>query len=125
MKTYGRLFIVLLMLSFTAPAAARCVADGETFTVKEGISACIEPGKGHKIVHCTVSAFQQSSYLLITHTNFIADSPYHMPKDAIYIDENEKRLVFTGLGIDKTARLEFHYFGPWDPSYQFDMTCSW
>lgn len=117
--------IITAALLFNARAQADCAGDGQLFTVKEGIEACIMLGKGHKIVHCSISGLQQSSYLLVTHTDFIADSPYHTPQEAIYLDANEQRVVFTGFGVSEKAHVVFHYFGPWDPSYQFDMTCSW
>lgn len=117
--------IFIAALLFNAHAYAECAGDGQLFTVKEGVSACINLGKGHKIVHCTVSGLQQSSYLLVSHTDFIADSPYHLPQEAIYLDTNEQRIVFTGFGVSDRAHVVFHYFGPWDPSRQFDLTCAW
>jgi hypothetical protein len=117
--------LALILLFFAPSVFARCAGNGEIFTVKEGISACIEPGVGHKIIHCQVSGLQQNAYLLISHTNFVADSLYHLPKEAIHINDNNQRIVFSGLGISKDSEIIFHYFGPWDPSYQFDMTCSW
>ena len=131
------LFCTLVLAAvFAGEAQAQCAGNGQLFPIKEGVSQCIMLGRAygpegtqyepaHRIVHCTVSGLQQSSYLLVSHTDFIADTPYHLPQEAIYITHNEQRIVFTGLALTPRAEVVFHYFGPWDPSYQFDLTCSW
>lgn len=118
--------IVLLLLTgpVHAAQAEHCAQNNEIFTVKHGTSVCINPGSGHKVVHCVVTGLQQNAYLLVTQTGFTADSPYHIPKAAIHINHNQQRIVFGGVATPG-SEVVFHYFGPWDPSYQFNLTCGW
>lgn len=119
--------ILLLGLIASGSAYAECVqvGRGETFLVKEGLSSCLNVSGGHKIVHCVVTGLMQNSYLLVTPTSVEANSLYRVPQTAILIHYNQQRLVFTGFGSRDEAELVFHYFGPWDPSYQFNLTCTW
>lgn len=102
-----------------------CVNSGDTFHVTEGVSECIVVGKGHRTVRCVVSGLQQAANLLVTETGFAASSLYTIPTDAIPIIKNGQLMVFAGYGATKNSRIVFEYYGPWEPSYRFDMTCSW
>lgn len=127
-KCFKALSVVSLALFsvFSATLAfADCASNGATFHVAEGISGCVNIGTGHKVIHCTTSGLGQNANVLVTTTGFDPDSDYPNPTGKIYINSNGQRITFTGVGTNPLAEIDFAYYGPWDPSYSYDLTCSW
>lgn len=102
----------------------QCAKDGAEFQIAQGVSRCVTVGMGHKVVSCVVNRLQQNAYLLVTHTGFIDHPAYPIPMGPIYINQNQQRLVFMGVGTQKNTEMIFHYGGPWDPSYTYYLTCT-
>lgn len=115
----------LLSLFLPFKSFADCASNGATFHVAEGISGCIVVGLGHKVVHCTTSGLGQNANALVTTTGFNPDSDYPNPSNKIFINSNGQRITFSGVGTNPFAEIDFAYYGPWDPSYSYDLTCTW
>lgn len=116
---FGLLFIVAQTVS------ADCARDEETMVVTGDTSPCVNVGYGHKIVQCVTTGVMQSARMLVTSTDFEVDSLYPIPKHAITVHSNYQRFIFGGFGMNKEAKLVFQYYGPWQPSYKFNVTCTW
>ncbi len=120
-----QMLIAMALLTISGVASAEdCSGNGATFHVKEGASGCILIDKGNKVVNCIVSGMMQHTNVLITSTGFSSNSNYSIPQSVTLLDHNNQRITFSGVaGLN--ARIDFQYYGPWDPSYYFDLTCSW